>query len=94
MIQGDQLVQIFHGDSKYQVKLPAPPTLVNALNHLSQLPDHVRAGLVVAFLVADSVVTADEALQEAARLTRDARDTLPAQPMADAEFPERVTEAE
>lgn len=80
MIIGDRLVQIYHRTGSYQVKLPAPPTLTNALNHLSQLEPHVRENLVVVWLVADAVVSAEEALAEAERESRDRMDTLPAPP--------------
>jgi hypothetical protein len=81
MIQGDRLVQIYHRDSLYQVKLPSPPTLTNALNHLSKLEPHVRENLVVVWLVAETVVSAEDALAEADREARDRMDTTPAPPL-------------
>ena len=78
MNQSDRLVQIYHRESKYQIHLPAPPTLAHALTHLSQLEPHVRANLVVVTLVAESIVPAEEAL---AKHDRDERTTEPAPPL-------------
>jgi len=80
MIPGDRLVQIYHRDGLYQIKLPAPPTLTNALNHLSQLEPHVRENLVVVWLVAETVVSAEEALAQVGRAERDERITERAPP--------------
>ena len=77
---GDRLVQIYHRDSSYHVKLPAPPTLTNALNHLSQLEPHVRENLVVVWLVAETVVSAEKALTQVDHAERDERITERAPP--------------
>ncbi len=84
MNAGKRIVQLFHVDGglSYQLKLPAPPSVENALNHLRAISEGGVSldGIRVVTLEVVSSVSAAEALERAAR---DERQTDPCPPLVE-----------